>query len=239
MTTQSLNDKSTTRFLLLSLTNPVFLPFLVSALRSLKLGRVGRTFRQVTSFITGVEETCLVCSTASTHSLYVCHQFKTLPHDLMINTVNTLVLHELPQDQTDQAVLLITMMSWVSEAVPHSPACESKGKESHKFLLELCSLLHLTLLFLINLHLNLAYLHHNSDPNPCGRSVLSHVAQSVTHCAHSLLMAACVLISFPRSTSIQAKAVLNSAFSSSFISEHLTQLLQHPHSKHSVQIMGT
>ena len=38
---------------------------------------------QVTSFITGVEET------ASTHPLYACHQFKTLPHDLMINTVNT------------------------------------------------------------------------------------------------------------------------------------------------------
>ena len=39
---------------------------------------------QVTSFITGVEE-----STDSTHLLYACHQFKTLPHDLMINTVNT------------------------------------------------------------------------------------------------------------------------------------------------------
>ena len=77
----------------------------------------------------------------------------------------------------------------------------------------------------------------NSDPNPCGHSVLSHVPQSMTHCAHSLLMAACVLISFPRSASIQAKAVLNSA-SSSFISEQLTQLLWHPSSKHSVQIMG-
>ena len=44
---------------------------------------------QVTSFITGVEEACPVCSTASTHPLYACHQFKTLPHDLMINTVNT------------------------------------------------------------------------------------------------------------------------------------------------------
>ena len=42
--------------------------------------------RQVTSFITGVKETCPVCSTASTHPLYASHQFK---NDLMINTVNT------------------------------------------------------------------------------------------------------------------------------------------------------
>ena len=45
--------------------------------------------RQVTFFITGVKETCPVCSTASTHSLYACHQFKTLPHHLMKYTMNT------------------------------------------------------------------------------------------------------------------------------------------------------
>ena len=45
--------------------------------------------RQVTSFATGVKETFIVCSTASTHPLYMCHKFKTLQHDQMINTMKT------------------------------------------------------------------------------------------------------------------------------------------------------
>ena len=75
-------------------------------------------------------------------------------------------------------------------------------------------------------------------PNHCGRSVLSHVAQLATRCTHSLLMTACVLISSPRSASIQARALLDSASSSSFISEHLTQYLRLPRSKHFPQITG-
>ena len=78
----------------------------------------------------------------------------------------------------------------------------------------------------------------NNNPESLWMLCLVSCSKLVTHCAHSLLVTACVLISSPRSASIQAWALLDSASSSSFISEHLTQLLQLPCSKHSAQITG-
>ena len=76
-------------------------------------------------------------------------------------------------------------------------------------------------------------------PNPCDCSVLSHVAQLVTHCSHSLLMTAHarVLISSSHGIIVQARVLIDSA-SSLFISEHLTHLMQLPRSKRSAQITG-
>ena len=127
----------------------------------------------------------------------------------------------------------------MSGAAPHSPACGSKGKKatssSSNFAVSSISLFSISLLYP---SISPTCTSINSDPESLWLLCLvscSTIGDSLlTLTTHDCS----VLISSPRSASIQGKALLDSASSSSFISEHLTQLLRLPRSKHSPQITG-
>ena len=213
MTTQCLNGKGTTRFLLLSLTIPLFLPFLVSTLRSLKSGRVGHTpvkwhFSSLVSrrLVQSVAQPLHIRSMRVTSSrLYHIIWWKTQWIQLVQH--NCLKAGQIKQCFSSQWCCRCQKQHHTLQYV------EVKARKATSSFLNF-AVYSISLFSFSLIYPSISHISINSDPNPCGRSVLSHVAQSVTHCSHSLLMTACVLISFPHSASIQAKALLDSAFSS-------------------------
>ena len=177
----------------------------------------GFTPRPVTKLMAAVDETCMVCKSGK-HPLYGCHKFKSLPHHRMVSTLksNGLCLNCLKPGH------------FVRE-------CTSTNR------CRKCQRPHHTLL-----HLEVQPEHHESTeaapvptkPSSVTNSVLSPVAQTGPKFHHPLLMTCRVFILSPNGITTQARALLDSASSTSFVSERLAQHLRLPRLRRQAQITG-
>jgi len=75
-------------------------------------------------------------------------------------------------------------------------------------------------------------------PSAVADPVLSHIAQTGSRSRQPLLMTCRVLIMSPDGLTTQARALLDSASSTSFVSERLAQYLHLPHLRRQAQITG-
>ena len=181
------------------------------------------TSRQVPSFattVTTVSDTCPVCKASTLHPLYSCSRFKTLPHEQMTSVVreNGFCMNCLRPGH-------------------FARQCTSTQKCRR------CQRPHHTLL-----HLEVKTPKPPTHPAPLqgttqnsgdhSTTILSHVAPSGSQSPQMLLMTSRVLVTKVHCVTAQARALLDSASSTSFISEHLAQHLRLPRSRRLAQIAG-
>ena len=173
--------------------------------------------RPVTSLTAAIDDSCIVCK-AGKHPLYSCHKFKSLPHDrmMLILKSNGLCLNCLKPGH------------FVKE-------CTSTHRCRR------CQKLHHTLL-----HVEAQPERRESaDTPPVAPLPVSSANHAYSHVAHAgsksrqfLLMTCRVLIMSPEGLTTQARALLDSASSTSFVSERLAQHLHLTRHRRQAQIAG-
>ncbi len=149
------------------------------------------------------------------HPLYSCHKFKSLPHDRMMSTLKTNGL----------CLNCLKPGHFVKE-------CTS----THRC--RKCQKLHHTLL-----HLEIPPDRPEPAETPPATSLLAdstsaHVVHAGSKPRQCLLMTCRVLVMSAGGLTTQARALLDSASSTSFISEHLDQHLRLPRHRRQAQITG-
>ena len=151
---------------------------------------------------------CFVCDSGK-HPLYVCPKFKSFPRDRMMSTLKG----------HNSCINCLRAGHFVNQ-------CKSLQR------CRKCQKPHHTLL-------------HDETPSaapPPGSStvsinpITSHVAMGIK--SNFLLMTCNVMVSSPDGTSLKARALLDSASSTSFVSERLAQCLHLPRSSQNAQISG-
>ena len=163
------------------------------------------------SFVTDVKaQQCVTCE--DKHPLYACDKFKTLPHGQKLSMVreNRLCMNCFSGDHFVRN-------------------CKSSYCCKH------CHKLHHTLLHIEN-HGNPQSSAGSSSSESAVNPVTSNTAIGLN--VNALMMTCRVLISNPDGSSVEARALLDSASSASFVSERLARALHLPRSKHGAKIVG-
>ena len=179
--------------------------------------------RSVTSFTTVVEEMCVLCKTTR-HSLYSCPKFKSLPHDQMLTII-----------KNNGYCMNCLKPGHFLKHCTSTHRCRRCQKPHH-------TLLHVE------------FKADRSIPNsfvPAASPEQSSIAESIvtpvtSHVVHAcpkpnrqiLLMTSRVLVTTHDGLTTQARALLDSASSSSFISDRLAQHLKLPRNYRTAQIFG-
>ena len=149
---------------------------------------------------------CVVCKSHK-HPLYGCVQFKSLPHDEMVSMLKS---HHICMNY-------IRPGHFVKECTSQHQ-CRICQKPYH-------TLLHLE--------------HKDNASTSIGTTSISQpvVSNTATRLSSkSLLMMCCVLVDAPDGSSMEARAILDSASSASFVSEHSSEGLHLPRSRPSAGI---
>ena len=169
--------------------------------------------KPVTSFATSTTDPitnhCVLCKTDK-HPLYACPQFKILPHDKMVSTLKA---HNL-------CLNCLRSGHFVKQC-----------KSLHRC--KVCQRPHHTLL-----HVDTRDNRSNASPSSdtTVKPVTSNAAAGLT--SNTLLMTCRILIDAPDGSSVEARAILDSASSASFVSERLSQALCLPRSHQNTKISG-
>ena len=169
--------------------------------------------RSVAAFTTNMSEStanCAVCKSEK-HPLYACTQFKSMPHDKMLSTVrsNNLCLNCLKPGHFSKKCGSLNRCRKCQK--PHHTLLHSEAKES--------------------------------TPQSAEQSLTSAVRPVISNTQagstpNTLLMTCQILINAPDGTCVRARGLLDSASSTSFVSERLTQSLRLPRSSQSIRISG-
>ena len=178
-----------------------------------------RTFhaRPVTSMTAAVDDYCFVCNTGK-HPLYGCPKFRSLPHDRMMSLLksNGLCLNCLKPGH------------FLKECTS-THRCRKCQKPHHTLLHVEAPIERREKSDVLSTTVPLS-----SGANP----VHSHVAQTGSKTRQFLLMTCRVLVMSPDGFTTQARALLDSASSASFVSERLAQHLHLPRHRRQAQITG-
>ena len=152
---------------------------------------------------------CVLCKTDK-HPMYACTRFKSLSHDKMISTLkaNDLCMNCLRPGHYVKQCKFLHRCKKCQR--PHHTLLHVEGKDNSPTSLPLS--------------------HSTAEP------VVSNAAAGLT--SNSLLMTCRVLVDVPDGSSVEARAILDSASSASFVSERLTQALSLSHSHQSTRISG-
>ena len=163
-----------------------------------------------TSYYSSDNETCAACK-GGKHPLYACQTFKAMSHDKMMTVVrgNALCRNCLRPGH-------------FAKQCPSSQRCKRCQKPHH-------SLLHIE---------PPPENQEKQQPNEQPKAHMSHVTRTTTVQHHVLLMTCRVLASGLDGSTTQARALLDSASSTSFVTEHLAQLLCLPRSRQVARIAG-
>ena len=170
------------------------------------------TIRTLTSLPISVHHTCVVCENVK-HPLYSCPKFKAMDHAQMVSTVKS---HHI-------CLNCLKPGHYVRE-------CGSLHR------CRTCQKPHHTLL-----HVEAPSDSKEANKNPPAGDrtrVTSHTAQSTSKCSQALLMTCCIEVRAPDGSYLRARALLDSASSTSFVTDRLTQLLRLPRSREFAQISG-
>ena len=175
-------------------------------------GEARKSFKPVTSFpanaTSATTEQCVICKTSS-HPLFCCGKFKALSHDKMIATVKA----------NDLCINCLRPGHFIKQC-KSLRRCRECQKPHHSLL------------------------HSDAKNSSAGADTSQNTSTTVqSHAAtelkpSSLLMTCRVLITSPGGLSTKARALLDSASSSSFISERLARVLRLPQSQHLTSISG-
>ena len=161
---------------------------------------------------TGTGSSCVQCKTEK-HPLYVCTLFKSLPRDKMITTIreNNLCMNCLKSGH-------------FCRQCPSLSKCRRCQKPHH-------TLLHIDQI--------LKEAEQGASHVSATQPAVSSTCNTATSVAPNVLLMTCqVLIHSPDGTAVKACALLDSASSTSFISERLTQTLGLSRSSQNVKITG-
>ena len=178
-------------------------------------GKRGSSPRSVTSYVASVSDSCVACKTGK-HPLYACQKYKSLPHDQMTAIVKSSGL-----------CFNCLKPGHMVNRCPSNQRCRK------------CQRLHHSLL-----HLETGSGDGGQARPPSASSltnpttVLSHVARADSSHRHVLLMTSHVLVVAPDGSTTRARALLDSASSTSFISEHLAQHMRLHRRREFAQIAG-
>ena len=168
---------------------------------------------QLTSFITSTYSrtgnNCIVCNDGSKHPLYACSRFKALSHE------NKLIL--LKNSKLCFNCLKPGHFVKMCRSNQHCKACQGP---------------HHTLLHVVP---TVGMPNQSNQINP-SQNVQSHTVSELNN--STLLMTCRVLVHSPSGPSVEARAVLDSASSTSFVSERLAQTLCLPRSHRVSSISG-
>ena len=168
---------------------------------------------QLTSFITSTSSqtgnNCIVCNDGSKHPLYACSRFKALSHE------NKLIL--LKNSKLCFNCLKPGHFVKMCRSNQHCKACQGP---------------HHTLL---HVEPTVGIPNQSNQINP-SQNVQSHTVSELNN--STLLMTCRVLVHSPSGPSVEARAVLDSASSASFVSERLAQTLCLPRSYRVSSISG-
>ena len=173
--------------------------------------------KPVASFAANADETgtnCILCNNEK-HPLYVCARFKTLPHDKMVSTLK----------ENKSCMNCMRPGHFIKQC-----------KSLHRC--RKCQKPHHTLLY-VEPEQGSRATSMPSVPAPTNlatRSVTSHAAAGLT--SNALLMTCRVLVDAPDGFAVEARAILDSASSASFVSERLAQTLCLPRSHQTTKISG-
>ena len=179
--------------------------------------------KSATSFASSTSEdapNCLLCKTQK-HPLYACSQFKALPHDKMLSTV-----------RSSNVCLNCLKPGHFSKNCTSNNQCRKCQKPHH-------TLLHID-------SKSPADKQSQSGGNTAETTESSAVAvaPTVSSCTQSgrsgntLLMTCQMLVHAPDGSKIQARGLLDSGSSTSFVSDRLAQSLGLPLSTQHIRIMG-
>ena len=178
------------------------------------LGR-GRT---IASFQATMSDSCVVCK-AKPHPLYACAKFRSLTHDQMITILR----------KNELCFNCLRPGHFIRECLS-THRCQRCQKQHHTLL-----------------HVETKSKDRNDPPPPVApppavsndaERVASHVANRGEGSSQVLLMTCQILVTTPQGTAAQARALLDSASSSSFVSERLAQHLRLKRSTHFAEIAG-
>ena len=178
-------------------------------------GKRGSSPRSMTSYVASVSDSCVACKTGK-HPLYACQRYKSLPHDQMTAIVKSSGL-----------CFNCLKPGHMVNRCPSNQRCRK------------CQRLHHSLL-----HLETGSGDGGQARPPSASSltnpttVLSHVARADSSHRHVLLMTSHVLVVAPDGSTTRARALLDSASSTSFISEHLAQHMRLHRRREFAQIAG-
>ena len=157
------------------------------------------------------ESICVVCKTER-HPLYACTRFKSLPRNKMMSTIKA----------NDLCVNCL------------SPGHFFKGCQSLNRCRK-CQNPHHTLIHIDTKDIPLQPDKSSLEPAK-ETKVISNTATGVV--SNTLLMTCQVMVKAPDGSSVKARALLDSASSTSFVSECLAQGLCLPRSRHNIRISG-
>ena len=183
-------------------------------------GRRPRHLDQLHLLLQRVSAMCVACEVGK-HPLYACQKFKLLPHDQMVSILKN---HDLCMNCLNAGHFV--------RQCPSSQRCRKCQKPHHTLLhLESTPSLYST--------------SSSARPSVSGTNnsnqattILSHVAQFGPKSHHALLMTCRVQLIAPNGLTTQARGLLDSASSTSFISEHMAQCLSLHRSRQLAQIVG-
>lgn len=171
-----------------------------------------KNFKPVTAFPVNATpttaESCVLCKTSS-HPLFSCGKFKSLPHDKKIATV-----------KANNLCINCLRSGHFLRQCKSLHRCRECQKPHH-------SLLHVDMKNDVTTVV---------PPQSSSTPVQSHTATGLK--PSSLLMTCQILVTSPSGLSTKARALLDSASSASFISERLARLLHLPRSQHPTSISG-
>lgn len=176
--------------------------------------------RSVTSFAATVDDSCIVCK-GNKHPLYACPKFKLLPHEQMVSTL-----------KSNGLCLNCLRPGHFVKRCTSTQRCRRCQKPHHT---------------LLHLEVRTGGRESNTpaqSPPPAtdgansSPAVVSNVAHTGSKSHQVLLMTCRVSVHTPDGHTTQARALLDSASSASFISERLAQHLCLPRLRRLAQIAG-
>ena len=170
----------------------------------------------IVSFATSASNTdnCALCKNEK-HPLYVCTRFKSLPRDKMMSTI-----------KSNELCFNCLQPGHFSKQCPSLNRCRKCQKPHH-------TLIHDDSKETLPSQSDKTLTSSTSSTEP---TVLSHTAAGVT--SNTLLMTCQVLVKAPDNSSVKARALLDSASSTSFVSKRLAQNLCLPRFHHNIRISG-
>ena len=173
------------------------------------------THKPITSYMVNTSDTspnCIVCKTEK-HPLYACPRFKAYPHDQKIGTLKS--------NGICMNCLRAGHFVKNCKSLHHCKTCQKP---------------HHTLLHIDNSHASSTHPSTSSTPESRIPLIPANTASSLGQ--NSLLMTCRILVEAPDGSTVNARALLDSASSSSFISERLVKGLCLPRTHQNTTISG-